>query len=245
MADIPVVSGEKPTEPVATSAAPAVSAVAASAPVEVKTDPSPKPVEPTAAKPVEPAKVAQAAKPVEPPVVDPKAAEAETARIAAEAKANAVPEQYELTGAQGALDPALIGAIAPVLKDAKVTAGQAQKLVDNFVAYQKQALPALMARDLETLKADPALGGLNFGRTQQRINDALAAFSTPEERSVLTSLGMANNPTLVRMFHRIGTAMQEPAQTDAGARARPARTTQAKLYGGADRKESGAPPRTQ
>lgn len=150
---------------------------------------------------------------------------------------------YDLKIGDKAIDPGLVAALTPFFKEAGVTAKQAQGMASAFEAHRVAMLPQIMARDLDALRADPELGKLNFGRTQTRVNDALAAFTTPQERAALTSMGIANNPNLVRMFHRIGTAMQEPPQTDAGPQVREKLPTQTKLYGGRDLKTSG-PART-
>lgn len=216
-------TGEKPTEPgKAAPTSPVVEpAKAGDTPLETK--PIVAAVEPAKAEPakaepvVEPAKVESAKEPV---------------------KATAAPDApvvYDLKGREGRpVDPNLMETMLPVLKEAGITPKAAQSLVDTFNAYQAKVLPQIMARDLESLRQDPELGKLNFGRTQARIQDALAAFTTPEERKTLTDMGLANNPALVRMFHRIGTAMQEPQQTDAGSQPRAPRSTGNKLYGGGD-----------
>jgi|ERR1700722_974863 len=226
MADTP--TGEKPNEPAAT---PAVTPAAA----PVKTDATPAavpaatPATPAAATPATPAVAAEPAK-AEPAKAEP--AKADPAKAETPPTDPAV---YDLKGKGGQpVDPGLMQTMLPVLKEAGITPKAAQSLVDTFNAYQAKLLPEIMNRDLETLRKDPELGLLNFGRTQARINDALAAFSTPDERKVLTEMGIANNPTLVRMFHRIGTAMQEPPQTDAGPQPRAPRSTGNKLYGGSD-----------
>jgi hypothetical protein len=222
MADTP--TGEKPNEPAATTVAPATAA-----PVETTAPATAAPA--AAAKPTETAPAAAA-------VTTEKPAETKAAEKPAEVKpaeTETKPEVYDLKGKGGQpVDPGLMATMLPVLKEAGITPKAAQSLVDTFNAYQTKLLPEIMNRDLETLRKDPELGLLNFGRTQNRINDALAAFSTPDERKVLTEMGIANNPTLVRMFHRIGTAMQEPPQTDAGPQPRSPRSTGNKLYGGSD-----------
>lgn len=148
---------------------------------------------------------------------------------------NVVPEKYELIGFEGKpVDAPLVDALTPILKEAGVKAGQAQALISAYSEYAKNAPAQMAARDLDALKADPELGKLNFGRTQARVNDALAAFTLPAERAALTAMGLANNPVLVRMFHRIGAAMGEPPQTDSGARVPEPRSRASRLYGGGD-----------
>lgn len=188
------------------------------------------PTEPVVAAPVDPAPVvatppaeippAVETKPevvapvVTPPVVDPKA----------------VPEKYELKD----VNPSLLAAVTPLFKEMGITSDKAQALATVVAEHNKAMIPQILARDLETLKADPQLGGLNLARTQARINDALAAFSTPQDRAELTARGLANNPVLVRMFHRIGVSMQEAPQTEVGHQPREKLPREKRLYGGGD-----------
>ena len=226
MADKPESTpGEKPNEPAPTvSAKPAEPAPAAAPQVAD----APKPAEsPEAPNP-----------PVEAKPEDAKPASEEASEAKPAEAPDTVPEKYELALEGQPVAPQLVEALTPILKEAGVKGKQAQALVDTYAKYQAE-LPALMAqRDLETLKADPELGKLNFGRTQQRVNSALAAFTLPAEREALTKMGLANNPTLVRMFHRIGQAMQEPAVADSGTPAPEPRSRASRLYGGSDRVNS-------
>jgi len=220
MADQPVQPpSEKPTELPASGAAP-------TAPVVVA-DPAP-------AKPVEakPAEVAPETKPVE-------AAEpAEPAKAEEPAKApetpEGVPEKYEIKLEGAEIHPVMVEALTPIWKEAGLNTKQVTAQAQAFMATQEKLIPLIVQRDLDALKADPVLGQLNLGRTQARVNDALAAFTTPEERASLEKMGLSNNPTLVRMFHRIGLSMQEPPQADSGSRVPESRSRASKLYGGND-----------
>lgn len=88
-----------------------------------------------------------------------------------------------------------------------MTQQQLQTVAESFIEYQTK-LPAMMLeRDLEVTMKDPGLGGLNYGRTQGLVNNALAAYTTPEFRSLLEKTGLANNLEFVRAFERIGRDM--------------------------------------
>lgn len=213
-----------------------------STPVENTPEPvAPAPVTPAAAVPAPavpapaPAVVVEADKPV--PVIP---AEPTPAPIPADpVQPTVTEEKYDLKFGTEGVNPQLLQALTPLFKEAGVTTKQAQGLADAFEAHRKAMIPQIMARDLDTLRADPELGKLNFGRTQARVNDALAAFTTPQERTVLEGMGLANNLTLVRMFHRIGASMQDAPQTEAGPRVQEKLPTHSKLYGGKDRVSSG------
>jgi hypothetical protein len=147
--------------------------------------------------------------------------------------------KYELKVGDVPVNPDLIAALTPVFKKAGMKLEDAQELATEYDKFQKAMIPKVMERDLAALKADKELGGLNLSRTQARINDALAAFTTVQERNQLTALGIANNPTLVRMFHRIGVSMQDAPQTEPGPGPRVQVGREKKLYGGGDLVSSG------
>jgi hypothetical protein len=146
---------------------------------------------------------------------------------------------YDLKVGNDPVNPQLLEALTPIFKEANVTPAQAQKLATALAEHNKAMIPVIAQRNLDQLRADPELGKLNFGRTQQRVNDALAAFTNPAERARWEARGLANDPDFVHFFHRLGAAMQEARQTDAGP-APPAKLpTQSKLYGGRDLVKSG------
>jgi hypothetical protein len=178
-------------------------------------DPTPAPAAPavTDPAPVPPPKI---------PAVDPNAAPA-------------IPEKYELKD----VSPAFLDAITPAFKKAGVTAEAAQEMANAWATYNKGLPEKVNARDLEAIKADPKLGGVNLNRTLKTVNDILVPYSTVQEREQLTALGLSNNPTLVRIFHRMGVSTQEPRQTDAGPQARAKLSRESKLYGGGDLVTSG------
>lgn len=179
--------------------------------------------------------------PVEPaaPIVAPVAAvtptppaETPVAPVVAPVVAAVVPENYEFVlEGDAKVDSAAIQAITPALKKAGMTQAAAQELVSDFAKYQLALPAAKNASDLEAIRKDPEIGLLNFGRTQNEINQALSAFTTPAERESLSKMGMANDPALVRMFMRIGRAMSEAPQTDQGGRPAEVKTTAQRLYG--------------
>jgi hypothetical protein len=157
-------------------------------------------------------------------------------KIAADkvADPDAVPESYALKIGEQEVNPAIVAAITPILKQAGVSAKNAQALAEAYEQAQQALIPMMIEADLAAVKADPELGGLKFVRTERRITDALRQFTTQKERDALTAMGLVNNPTLVRMFHRIGAAMEEAPQTeDSSGRAEKLPSSK-KLYGGGD-----------
>lgn len=128
--------------------------------------------------------------------------------------APAIPETYELKIPTGdaykgfKFDEALSPAMTPVFKAAKLTQEQVDALVPGFLEYQRTAPTRMLARDLQVTLKDPQLGGMNWGKTQGEVNEALAAFTTPEFRQKLERWGIANDLEFVRVFAAVGRAMR-------------------------------------
>ena len=73
---------------------------------------------------------------------------------------------------------------------------------------------------------DPEIGGANFKANVGVANSALKQFATPEFTALLRGSGLGAHPEVVRVFYRIGKAMQQDhgvtgsASAPAGARRR-------------------------
>lgn len=73
---------------------------------------------------------------------------------------------------------------------------------------------------------DPEIGGANFKANVGVANQALKQFATPEFTALLRGSGLGAHPEVVRVFYRIGKAMQQDhgvtgsASAPAGARRR-------------------------
>lgn len=196
----------------AASAASSTTAPAASAAPATAVADTGKPASPDAGKAAEAAPAA-GAKPTEAA----KPAEGEKPAAPAQPQVGAVPEQYELKAPEGLkLDEPFIQAMTPAFKAAKLDNAQVQGLVDAYVQHQRAIVPGLLARDLEATKKDPAIGGLNYGRTIGRVNNALSVFTSPEFRSKLERWGIANDLDFVRCFEQIGAQMEQDEPVSGG-----------------------------
>lgn len=178
---------------------------------------SPEPAAPASTTPTAEAKPAEGAKPAEPkPEAKPaegKPAEAakpeEGAKPAEGQQKPVLPETYTITPPEGVkVDDSFVAAMSPAFKDAALTQEQVNKLAGTFIGYQQGLVKQMLTRDLEVTMKDPDLGGMNWGKTQGYINDALAAFTTPEFRSKLEAWGVANDLEFVRVFAAVGRAMR-------------------------------------
>ena len=196
----PAVSDQGAPAAVAPAPAAAVPGPAAAAPAKVETPPAtaapavtapePKPAEATA----DPAKPAEPTKAVAAPVIP---------------ETYTLPEIKDGNGKAIALNPELLSTMAPAFKATGLNQDAVNGLVKTFIDYQTTALPKqMLARDLEVTMKDPELGGMNWGKTQGAVNEALGAFTTPEFRQKLERWGIANDLEFVRVFASIGRAMR-------------------------------------
>jgi hypothetical protein len=184
-----------------------------SSPSQTPSTPAPDanaPATPVAAAPAPaataPVKVELAA-PAAAPVAPTQATPAQAAPVAADAPT--LPDTYTFKAAPGqTVDPALVSALSPAFKAAGLTQEKVDGIVSGFQQFQTQLVPQLMAKDLEATMKDPELGQLNWGKTQGYVNEALAAFTTPQFRQQLGQWGVANNLEFVRVFAAIGKAMR-------------------------------------
>jgi hypothetical protein len=120
-----------------------------------------------------------------------------------------IPEAYVFPTIEGVeLRSEALTAMSPAFKEAGLTQAQVDTLAKTFVTYQQSLAPAMLQADLEVTMKDKSLGGMNWGRTQGYVNDALAGFTTKEFRQQLEKWGIANNLEFVRVFERIGKAMR-------------------------------------
>lgn len=204
------------------SAAPATGAPAAAAPAAAASAPAstavPAASDTSASSPAAAAPAIAPAQPPDKPAAGavppasadaPKPGEAPAAAAPPPPAAPVVPETYVLPQLEGVqIDPAVLPVMAPAFKAAGLTQAQVDQVAKTFLEFQQKAPARMLATDLEVTMKDPSLGGLNWGRTQSYVNDALVAFTTPEFRGQLERWGVANNLEFVRVFESIGRAMR-------------------------------------
>lgn len=145
-----------------------------------------------------------------------------TREAAEKAKANEVPEKYAdfklPEGVQA--DPAMLAEFNTVAKELGLTQDQAQKLVDlqaKTSLADDTARNQLLDKALETqrnqwadqIKNDPDVGGAKFEATLATAQKAMQAFGSTELRQLLNESGIGNHPDMVKLFHKIGSAISE------------------------------------
>jgi hypothetical protein len=179
-------------------------------------------------------------------VVTDKAASDAAAATAAEAAAGAAaPESYALDEKglapeiatflkeNGGLNPDLLPALTPAFKEAGLTQKQFATITSAFLGFQRTLPQLMLDRDMAAVKADPAIGGLNYARSMEEVSVALDAFADPDFKKWTVKAGIANKPEFVRVFQRIGRAMRMAGDTPSSGSpdAAPAETMAQRMYG--------------
>jgi len=168
------------------------------------------------------------------------AAETKEAGEGEGAKAEAVPETYELAAPEGfeKLDEETVAAATPVFKELGLTNEQANKLVPVAGEFAKkiiaerdqQFIGQIMEQRkswLEEAKADKEIGGANWDASLADAGRALDRLGFPKGSPLRVSLdesGYGNNPELVRLLARAGKAIGEDTdfvRGDAAAAVKP------------------------
>lgn len=147
-----------------------------------------------------------------------------------------VPETYELklastneAGEEVAvdLDPVLVEAATPLLKEAGLSNEAANKLLplvpkvqEQLIKQQNDGFAKIRSDWLAEAKADPEMGGAKFDETVALAAKALDHFGARSEkndkgeetngfRKLLNESGLGNHPDMIRMFRSIGAAISE------------------------------------
>lgn len=128
-------------------------------------------------------------------------------------------------------DNDLLSGMTPALKAAGLTQGAVDGLVKAVIDYQRGQPGRQLARDLDVTMKDERVGKLNWGRTQGRVNAALAAFTSPEFRSKLERWGIANDLEFVRVFESIGNAMAADTPARGAPDTAPEESRADRIYG--------------
>lgn len=145
--------------------------------------------------------------------------------------AQAAPEAYEPFDVEGKqFTEAQLEGFAATAKELGLSQENAQKMLAAMVPTARQYLvDDLKAKSREWAslsEKDPEIGGANFKANVGVANSALKQFATPEFTALLRGSGLGAHPEVVRVFYRIGKAMQQDhgvtgsASAPAGARRR-------------------------
>lgn len=165
-------------------------------------------------------------------VPDQKVADSDAKGKASQPKA---PERYEIKLPEGsAIGDKEIEKISELARKLDLTNDQAVELASLHNAFALESSKALDSEAEATVKewhdavlADPELGGKNFDTTRKHAQAAMSKIGTRALQEVLDDTGLGNHPELVRVFAKIGKAMEEDAFVAAQKSATPAAKTRA------------------
>lgn len=182
------------------------------------TDPAaaPAPTPPAAPAPAAPADPAQPAPPAPAPT-DPSAPNQDDPAKPNDEPVTGAPEKYELAAPEGyELEPETTAAFEGIARELNLTNDQANKLVPlgaqlvaKVEAKQAEAHQQQVAKWAEDTKADKEIGGEKFDASLATALKARDRFATPELKDLMDQTGLGNHPEVVRLFHRIGTAISD------------------------------------
>jgi hypothetical protein len=141
----------------------------------------------------------------------------------AQSAAPAVPERYELALEGMTIDPALVEAADPVLRDLGLSNEAANKLLPVAQKVQEATREAVLSQLadagaaqkkawLDAFVADPEIGGAKREETQglaAKALDALGFAAGHPFRDALNETGFGNHPDMIRAFRRLGEMVGE------------------------------------
>lgn len=128
------------------------------------------------------------------------------------------------------LEPGVIEALQ------KSLGPKAQEAVEQMAAVEQSRIKsedaAIAAQDAKwaaELKADPELGGQHYEASIKLAARALHHFGGREAAVLLHTAGLANNPTMVRLFNKIGKSLGEDTLAGSAKPPAPAVSQEARL----------------
>lgn len=171
---------------------------------------------------------------------DEEKAAAETARLAAEAEAeaNKVPDEYEdfKTPDGVTLDAEAVTEFKALAKELGLSQAKAQqvadlgpKLMDKWQAKQAEVVTETVAKWATDTKADKEIGGDKLPENLAVAKKALEAFGSPALKTLLNESGLGNHPEVIRMLTKAGKAISEDTFVN-GQRSAQAQDTAKSMY---------------
>lgn len=150
-----------------------------------------------------------------------------------DAKPAALDEYADFTLADGMeMNQEVLADFKGMAKELGLTQEAAQKLIDlqsRMTSLQseqtQQALAAQSQAWAKAIREDAEFGGENYEKNVGIAVKAVERFASPELRSLLNDSGLGNHPELVKLFHRIGSAISEDSLVLSGTQASPQEMT--------------------
>ena len=130
-----------------------------------------------------------------------------------ERKGPEIPESYTFSNAEGkAIEGEEAENYGRLAKGMGLTQEQAQKFYD----LTQEHLSAMVAKadriGIEATLSDTELGGQNLETTRASVTRALKTYATPEFRNVIKTMGLSNNPEILRFLKRVGEGLGQDAK---------------------------------
>ena len=122
-------------------------------------------------------------------------------------------------------------------KAAQAMLDRESKLLGSNAESQKEAWDKGTAAWLETAKVDKEYGGEAFAKNAELAKRVVNRFGSPELLKGLNETGFGNHPELVRMFWKIGQAMDDDQLVLPGAKNTAAPKDMADVFYGSTKKE--------
>lgn len=134
-----------------------------------------------------------------------------------------IPETYTFNNAEGqAIEGEEAENYGRLAKGMGLTQEQAQKFYD----LTQEHVAAMVAKadriGIEATLSDTELGGQNLETTRASVSRALKAYATPEFRNVIKTMGLSNNPEILRFLKRVGEGLGQDSRF-AGSTVSPSR----------------------
>lgn len=127
-----------------------------------------------------------------------------------------VPEKYELKLPEGSqLNAERLEKISQFAKEKGLSQEAAQGLVEEesaavgeFYASNVKNYEAQVASWADEAKKDPEIGGNNLTETVRLAQAGMKQVASPKLIQLIDSVGFGNHPEVIKMFAKIGSAMQ-------------------------------------
>lgn len=179
----------------------------------------------------------EAATQAETAVATTEAATTET-KTEGEAPVPKAPEKYELTTPEGfQLEPETTAEFETLARELDLSNEDANKLLplgaklaQKIVDQQQVAHVEQVGKWLEASKTDKEFGGEKFDASVAVALQARDRFATPELKTLMDQTGLGNHPEIVRLFHRIGTAIADDSFVQAPSAGGSAKSTASILF---------------
>lgn len=144
-----------------------------------------------------------------------------------EAKSEGAPEKYaDFKMPEGAtVNQDLLEQFKPIAKEMGLSQENAQKLIDlysnnamaSIAKAQNDAWVQLKSGWLEAAKRDPEIGGATFASNCKVGEKAITQFGDQEFASLITGLGIGQNPSFIRFCVKVGKAIADDKLVVSGA----------------------------